>query len=171
MQPKFDIFVNGTINQVTMAAALRRSNTYEKNATDKQRKKFREGLCLQLEKLAKNYKSTVSVEDHLQNIKLLQEFSKSYHSSILIGGKIKLGVAQKALNLYLKLQWSQGKVKKPPHCPLDAVIINKLPSKPDYTWTEMTSLTQYKSLMEKVKKMADADGKSIAEWELVVYQE
>jgi hypothetical protein len=167
----FSKFVNGTNHQVTMAAALRRSNTYSQNVTDKQRKAFREGICGQLEEMAKQYTIKVSDQQHLKNIKRLQKFAASNHHSVLKDSQLKLGVAQKALNLYLKLQWSQGQIVEPPHCPLDAVIIKKLPIEHQCNWTDLNDLKKYKALIKAVKKLADAEGKSIAEWELVAYQE
>jgi len=40
----FTKFINGTFNQVTMAAALRRSNTYSPNAPAEEKKAFRVGI-------------------------------------------------------------------------------------------------------------------------------
>jgi len=170
MPPKFKEFINGTLNQVTMNAALQRSNTYEQNTSDRQRRDFREDLCSGLEKIAQNYKSPVSVDKHLINIQQLQGVSRK-HRDILDGGRIRIGVAQKALNLYLKLLWSLGKIKEPPHCPLDSVIINKLPRACRRNWTEITTVRQYEILMKEVDKKAKEEGKSIAEWELKVFHE
>ncbi len=170
MNSIFEKFLIGTINQVTLSAALRRSNTYTENSSNKKRIEFREGLCGKLKELAKGYKNKVSENQHIENIKLLQKYSK-IHKSVLEGGKIKFGIAQKALNLYLKLLWSQGKVIEPPHCPLDAIIINKLPSEFKCNWTELTKVAEYKKLMKAVKYEAEKKKKSIAKWELKIYQE
>ena len=73
--------------------------------------------------------------------------------------------AQKALNLYLKLLWCLGKVKEPPHCPFDSIVISKLGKK--LNWTELDDIQPYKDLVNSARTLA---GKlSIAKWELEIY--
>jgi hypothetical protein len=166
----FDKFIYGTINQVTMAAALRRSNTYNDSTTDKQKRDFRNDLCEKLKELSTQYKNNnVTERCHLTNIKSLQEYANKNHKKILKKGKLKYGVAQKALNLYLKLLWSIKKIKEPAHCPIDSIIINKLPKDNYKNWTEITTEKQYLKIIKAIRKAANESKLSIAKWELKVY--
>ncbi len=54
---------------------------------------------------------------------------------ILFGNGFRVGIAQKALNLYLKYLWCLGKITEPPHCPFDSIIISEI--KCNIKWTEM----------------------------------
>lgn len=152
-----------------MAAALRRSNTYCENVTDNEKRAFREDICGELEEIAKQYTTTVDDQTHLKNIKRLQKFAKR-HKDILAGKELRVGIAQKALNLYLKLQWALGNIKEPPHCPLDAIIIKKLQNAPPCKWTELNNFGTYEALIQAARELADAKGQSIAVWELEEYQ-
>ena len=48
------------------------------------------------------------------------------HGDVLNGGKLFFGVAQKALNIYLKYLWCSNFDVRPPHCPFDYDIISRL---------------------------------------------
>ena len=71
--------------------------------------------------------------------KKLKELSVLYFHGA-VGGRFRIGVAQKALNLYLKHLWCLDWIYEPPHCPFDNGIIRLLRPTPRETlWTQMDS--------------------------------
>ena len=90
--------------------------------------------------------------------------------------RFRIGIAQKALNLYLKNLWCLGEITTPPHCPLDRLIIDKLGLKwserSQYDWTKIDDIEKYKELISRCDHKARERGcENIAEWELEVYKE
>ena len=92
------------------------------------------------------------------------------HSQILQGKKMRIGNAQKFLNLYWKVCWLLKKgTPKPIHCPFDSIIMKNLPRKVRVQWTQFDTIEEYKMLVKAVQ-LKKARNKSIAEWELEIYQ-
>jgi hypothetical protein len=53
---------------------------------------------------------------------------------------MRIGLAQKALNLYLKYLWCLGEIHEPPHCPLDSIVLGQVPGCKDVRWTLIATL-------------------------------
>jgi hypothetical protein len=104
-------------------------------------------------------------EQHIDNLKKLKEKMTTEFNNILFGNGFRVGIAQKALNLYLKYLWCLGKITKPPHCPFDSTIISELHR--NDKWTEMDCIDEYKLLVESAKQAANT--KSLAVWELTIW--
>jgi hypothetical protein len=162
-----DEFIKDELFSLVIRAALGRSKTYAENPTRKQRKIFRDGLREALDAMLNEYKVPVSDGRHIENIKRLSDDISARYPNYLHNGRFRIGSAQKALNLYLKYLWCMDKVACPPHCPFDAIIINKLRPKKRINWTDMDSVVDYQLLVEMARKAAN--GGSIAEWELEIY--
>ncbi len=112
----------------------------------------------------------VSEETHVQNIVRIKDTISKECSTFLING-FRLGVAQKALNLYLKYLWCLGIITPPPpHCPFDRIIIEKLPEEIRVPWTQINDVDTYLRLVEAAKKITAAQKRSLADWELNAYQ-
>jgi hypothetical protein len=79
----------------------------------------------------------------------------------LSGGRLRFGISQKALNMYLKHLWHFGHIVQPPHCPFDSVILKAL--KIDDLWTESDDEHEYMKWVSVARKMAG--NLSISEWE------
>lgn len=69
----------------------------------------------------------------------------------------------------LKYHWRLGRIKEPPHCPVDSIIINKTEFRGTLKWTEITRREEYRGVMAEIDKLAKKDGLSIAMWELKNY--
>lgn len=98
---------------LTVNGALGRSNTYSESATDAEKSKFRDSLCMELLKCEKLYLKRVSEADHLKSIIDLSTTLSQRFSPCLKGGCFRIGIAQKALNLYLKYLWCIGIIEEP----------------------------------------------------------
>jgi len=96
----------------------------------------------------------------------LVAYGTSVGAKVLGDAGYKLGVAQKLLNLLLKYLWSLGWIKEPPHCPVDRIILGKTALRDQLNWTQMVRQEDYVRAMEAIRRKADAEGLSIAHWEL-----
>jgi hypothetical protein len=148
------------------------------------------------EKVIPLYKSEVSEPKHRKNILALSKFGTKASKALkrVVPDKLpadqhadfrtveflreygyKIGIAQKLLNLYLKYLWCLNQIPKPPHCPVDKIIIDKC--KPARgvkgrlkKWTKITLMSEYDEIIEVIRDDADKADMSIAEWELSVYE-
>ena len=111
------------------------------------RKKFRNTWKHLLYTKTKRYKNSVSDEFHNSRIKRMCALLSHQHQDILHEGKMRVGILQKGLNLYLKCLWCLKVFPypprcRPPHCPLDRRILNK-ELKLGARWTECDCIKQY----------------------------
>ena len=165
-------FINEEIWILTFGGAFQRSGVYgDISLEDPRRVLFREDIKHYVEEIIfPQYENYLVDEDaHIKNILNFSEWSKEY-CEIINGGYLKMGISQKLINLYLKYQWCLGNIQQPPHCPFDRIIIQKLGYSPIPSWTKLDSEKEYREFASKAKKIADMSNKSIAEWELSVFQ-
>ncbi|MEX1190437.1 MAG: hypothetical protein WEA99_00595 [Brumimicrobium sp.] len=118
-------FLNRELWLLTFQGAFQRAKIYTKEASEKQRKQFREALSEYVEQnLLQQYHGKVNDEKHIENIHALIKFTEKFEP-ILKPGKLYFGVAQKILNLYLKYQWCVGNSQEPPHFPVYPELCNR----------------------------------------------
>jgi hypothetical protein len=90
------------------------------------------------------------------------------HQNIFVDGQPTFGIAQKALNLFLKYLWCLGVFKNkncPPHCPIDSQVLNEI-SWAGETWPLFTKTNYDEAIGEIILKKS----KLIAEWELPMWR-
>lgn len=167
MDPLKEGFLKNEFLTMSVLGALGRSNTYSKSASEKGKNSFRNALRKKLEEIGNTYVTPIPEEEHCSNIKNIADDLTTRFSNCLKNGKFRIGIAQKALNLYLKYLWCVGLIPIPPHCPFDSIIIGHLPECKDLKWTVIDSIDDYKRLVEAAREKADA--KPIAEWELKIW--
>jgi len=156
----------------SIAAAFQRAGVYaggiKEGDIHKQLLRSELAQCLRL--LGSIYAQPVTEETHCRNIvDLADTVTRKYSATgILRNGRFRIGVAQKALNLYLKYLWCLGEIKTPPHCPIDARIIGKLKLDPrkarEYAWTKLDDIEKYKEIIQGCRDVAEDT--CLAEWEL-----
>lgn len=162
-------FLRDQFHGMVLQATVQRARIYAPDAPEREREAFRVGLREQLDRVAARYPEGVSDTAHVRNIALLADTVSRQHHTALRGGRFRIGPAQKALNLFLKYQWTAGWIAEPPHCPLDAIIIGKLPARVRCNWTDLDSVEAYRQLVTAAREVAGA--KSLARWELAAYNE
>ncbi len=140
---------------------------YKPDASKSDRKKFQQDLIEFCKELLRQYKDkSVTESDHCKNIQKLADRANTY-KDVLEEPYYNIGIAQKLLNLQLKYLWCMGKVKKPPHCPVDRNILNKTRLKDKCNWTEIDSIACYKKVIKVISEVATP--MDIADWELCHY--
>jgi hypothetical protein len=147
-------------------------------ANDPRKNSLRKELVDRLRSLGEKYHEPVTGEEHCRNIEgLADTLTKRYKGTDLLrNDRFRIGIAQKALNVYLKNLWCLGEITTaPPHCPLDRQIIDRLGMKSseraEYDWTKLDDIERYKELISLCDKKAREKGsRNIAEWELEVYE-
>ncbi len=160
-------FLKNEFLTMSLLGALGRSKTYSQSVSDQDKSLFRIALREKLNEIGRSYISPITEEEHLGNINKLVDDLSSKFPHCLKNGRFRIGIAQKALNLYLKYLWCSGLIPSPPHCPFDSIVISYIPGCSDLNWTSLDTLGDYKRLVNAAREKAD--GKSIAEWELEIW--
>ncbi len=162
-----DSFIYSQVIMMTLAATLQRNKVYSSNTSEDSRKRVRKGIEQELTLIKDRYTQPVSEEDHEKNIVCLSNTISSKYKKYLSEERFRIGTAQKALNLFLKYLWCLGKAWEPPHFPIDAIMLEKIPGGKSVRWTKLDSINEYKAIIKKAKTVTD--GKSLANWELYEY--
>jgi hypothetical protein len=171
-------FIESELIAASINAAFQRADVYHdpKAYDDPRRQTLRDKLASLLRDLGSQYSSTLSGTQHKVNIaKIAGDLTEAFKDTDLLRGKrFRIGISQKALNLYLKYLWCLGKIPTPPHCPFDDRIIRKLPlsdqEKKDLQWTALDSLDGYQKLVDAgLAKITATGHASLSEWELDVW--
>lgn len=151
----------------TLASSLRRANVYNKKVTEKRKQEFGQYFKQELSKLQTEYINTVDEEKHIERIRTFRNsLSQDSFCDILQNKRIKFGIAQKGVNLFLKYLWSLDMIPEPPHCPIDAIVLQQTPLK-DVRWTQIDNLCIYREIISECRKKAGYQ--SLSQWELELW--
>jgi hypothetical protein len=155
----FSTALNGTVQ---------RGKVYRPGSTEAQKRVFRAALRQHLKSFIRQYQRRISEGQHLKNIdNLTTTLSKGKPAEALNEGRFRIGSAQKALNLYLKMLWCLDRIPMPPHCPFDSVVLSRVPGCGKIRWTQLDDLSEYAGIVACAK--VEAHGVPLAEWELSLY--
>lgn len=147
-----------------LLATLHRSGLYLPEVSEAKRRQVQDDLRRRLEALAQSYTSPVSEDQHEKNIGALSDALSSSYGNWFSEGRFRWGLAQKALNLYLKHLWCLGWVDMPPHCPIDAMVMAQVDAQKSERWTRIDNRTVYQAIVQAAK--LEAKGVPLAVWEL-----
>lgn len=165
-------FLENEVEALSLFAAFGRAGIYLPTANKYEKDELKKFIREKLKVYSSEYKSgNVSEEKHVSNIKAFADEISAQHRDILSGGRLRIGIAQKLLNLYLKYLWVLGWMTKSPwHCPFDRIIISQFSGiEPRcIKWTKCDHIDCYKSWVDAARKKA---GNLIAEWELKTWNE
>lgn len=184
MKDEKDAFLARGVN--AFAAAMMRDQVYATGKdTPHNRQKLHDTLDKCVADIVKqsNYKKGgVSERKHCANIEKLAKRVVAKCGDFLYRKRFRIGAAQKFLNVRLKELWCRGKIKAPPHCPFDRIVINALPAKAlkrcVVNWTEVNKIDDYKAWVKAFDDDRDImlggiglSGKNatMAAWELCYY--
>ena len=145
----------------TQSASFQRGNVYTKGVTDEQKIPFQDDFRKRLKELANSYTEPVSDKVHCDKIEnFADELSKS-HPHVLANGRLRIGTAQKAVNLFLKFLWSADLIPEPPHCPVDRIVLEEL--EVEKNWTQWDNIKEYQEIIDLIRKKAG--NMSPSKWE------
>ena len=169
MDSEANKFLNNEFLTLSVSGALQHSGTYQKSVSEADKKRLRSFLRERLVRIADEYTSSVAEDRHLSNINGLADAVSSRFPGLLENGRFRIGVAQKALNLYLKYLWCLGKIPEPPHCPFDSSVLSSIPTYDGPTWTSMKKIDDYRKLVQAAKREAVKKQLSLSKWELKIW--
>ena len=157
-------FILAEVWYLTMLASFQRVRIYA-DPSNPSNHLVRGYLRDELSALTPHYTAgPVSDARHIANVQHLADTLSSRCESLLFEKRFRIGVAQKALNLYLKYLWCIGQVPEPPHCPFDRTVIQELEGCQGISWSQFDDLDTYEQLVAAARRKASP--LSLSEWEL-----
>ena len=137
-------------------AAIQRANVYSAAALQAGKNAFREDLKAWLKHLGSRYLTwEYDGKKYCDEIASLKTYLNARHGAILNGGKVKIGVCQKAITLYLKYLWLLGDdSKKPIYATLDRGIMNLAGVTNPPNWTELDNIQAYERVVKEIDNFA-----------------
>lgn len=159
-------FLTLSINGAFGHAKIYKENV-DSAALERFKREFNSFLREQLPAAALNVQDSKDLRERIQH---LQTASRK-HSDFLEGGNLRIGICQKALNLFLKYKWVAGLGPEPPDCPFDNKVLQKLKKKlgKKFHWTQMDSIDDYDEFVKAAKQVSHGSDMSIAQWELKLW--
>jgi hypothetical protein len=146
--------------------ALQHNPTYSNGVTEAQRRELRTEWARLLREVSLGYvqpKVPISDTQHCDAIRVIADRLSSLFGQRLLNQRLRFGTSQKALNLYLKYLWKMGSVSKPPHCPLDSIVLAEGGIKGK--WTKCDSEQEYMERIHTLRKEAEGKHSNLVDWE------
>ena len=185
-----DFLRNEALALSVIAAFGRGTPVYREGTSDREKNCVRGHIKCLLRRIGETYKSAVCEKDHIENIEYIsREISSSHQGKLHVlppctEGRLRIGCAQKALNLYLKYLWAFGCILPPPHCPFDSRLLGelrrpsnlkipeelRLPKSHDIPWTRMDDICVYLGWVKTAKDRADHCRLSLPCWEAKIFE-
>ena len=163
-------FLRQTALYNAIGAAFQRALIYGDGIDDGLKDQLKRDLEGHLRRIETQYQRNVSSEKHLQTIAGVAKEMSDKHAHILKNGRFRVGIAQKAVNIYLKLLWCYGWIPEPPHCPIDSIVLAEVGDRRT-KWTKMDDIEDYRTAIERVQAYIRQAGSmmSLSKWELCVW--
>ena len=169
MTARYD-FLRNEFLTLSLMGASQHVRIYADGVGEADRVKVRNAVRERIEASATGYANgDVSESDHVANIAALADGLSTDFATSLADGRFRIGPAQKALNLYLKYLWCAGFIPRPPHCPVDAIVLRAAKAPAEILWSKMDSTAGYLDAIAHLRK--EASSMALAEWELQAWSE
>lgn len=149
----------------SISTALGRNKVYRDEEHYERREEFRAKWAKLLATEAEAYKKPtqpISDEEHCEAIARIADTLSAEFGEILAGGRLRFGTSQKAFNLFLKYLWFLKEAERPPHCPIDRVVLAKVGI--EDCWTKSDDPGEYMGWINEIRKHLN-----LAEWENEVW--
>jgi len=165
-------FITNELSLLTLKATLATRNSkwpvYKKTISEYQRQVPKNSFRNVLHEIEVKYSKMPSMDEHISFISRTSEKLSLEIGLYLHEGKLRIGVAQKLINLHLKYLWCAGFIDEPHHCPIDGIIrdIANL----DYDWISNDNIDDYKKAISKLQTIGKKENISLAGWELVNFR-
>jgi hypothetical protein len=157
---------------ISIRSSFQRSYIYKKDANDKLKIAFKNELQELVFEIVYQYENgSIDEKTHLSNIDRIKKWTRKF-GDLFVDGEMKYGICQKLLNVFLKELWCAGKIQfDPPHLPVDRLIQEKLKLRPIINWTQIETEKEYMGIIERIRRIADSKDLSLAEIELLAYND
>lgn len=176
MDDKFYQLVKNPGNEETAASvainvSVSRNPTYSKNISASDKRYIREyWKSLLTDFYEKHKQGNVSKKEFFSYVDYIkQSMNSKFPDKFKCNTKgydkmFRLAHAQKSLSVFLKHLWCMGKMKEPPFCPIDGIILHDVLKK-EGIWTKLNDDETYKQYIDYVVNAANNSNMSVAEWE------
>ena len=153
-----------------IGAAFQRAPIYRYGQGNHGKEQLKRDLEQHLRRIERQYHRTISSEQHFQTLNKVAHDLSERHFLILKNGHFRIGIAQKAVNIYLKLLWCYGWILEPPHCPIDSIVLAEA-GDTRTKWTRMTDVEAYRRAIKNIRAHIRHIGSnlSLSEWELEIW--
>lgn len=151
----------------SLKAALqqRQNRVYSRDEVGDERSSFRSALSQAIRNECTRYTMTVGDSEHNAAIRNISDGLSRRFAPILKDQRLRYGTSQKAFNLYLKFLWRMGKIRTPPHCPVDSIVLSAAGI--IGSWTQNDSEQEYIRWIDALKKKANP--LCLSDWEYEVW--
>ena len=151
----------------SLNAALQRNKTYQDDARNAERTALRTAWAELIRQESSRYAdpSPVSDDEHCKAIRRISDAVSQRFGVHLVGGRLRFGTSQKALNLYLKYMWRMGRSATPPHCPVDRIVLEA--ANVSGSWTKNDSEGEYMRWIDRLRLLAKP--LTLSEWEYEIW--
>lgn len=161
-------FLRSEFRTLSFLGASQHVAIYAADASEGDREAFRATLHARLESFERPYADAeIPENDHVGNIACFADELSRRFAGTAKEGRFLVGPAQKALNLYLKYLWCAGWIRRPPHCPVDAIVLREA-GEAGIRWSKMGTVGEYRDAIAVLRKAAG--GLPLAEWELEAWR-
>jgi len=160
---------------MSIKASVQRNNLYSENIRSGSQKRIEVGQIWRekLIEITKKYENSISRDQYLEDVVELKKFMNETfdghfnNNKFLSDPGLRLSHSQKSISVYLKHLWCIGKVKEPPCCPVDAIILKRIGLKyPHNSWGKINQLQELEDKLNLIEKFASKNSLSVAQWEL-----
>lgn len=158
-------FLRNEFLTLSFMGASQHVRIYAEGVGEADRVKLRNAVRERLKAIEETYANgDVSESEHVANIAALADGLSADFAPLLADGRFRIGPAQKALNLYLKYLWCADCIPRPPHCPVDAIVLRAADAPADILWSKIDSVGAYLAAIAHLRTAAATT--TLADWEL-----
>jgi hypothetical protein len=161
-------FIHRVILRHATTEALQRSGVYARSADAHLRARFNIAARTALRELGDQYSVEVSTPDSwCAEIQTICDALANRFRNHLTSGRVRFGIVQRMVALYLKHRWLLGDENKRPIFPVvDRLVMTlaQVPNPPN--WSELDSVSDYLHVVDWIETIAAQKGyPSGVEWE------
>lgn len=161
-------FIERMILRNSVNAALQRANIYGCGTDVQLKREFKEKAKVWLVAFGNRYSwEKASEENWCNEVQSLANTLTEEFGNYLTGKRLRIGISQKMISLYLKYLWLLGEDdKKPLFAVLDRTIMKEARVKDPPNWTELDNIDDYKSISHQINEFAESENyPDGAKWE------
>ncbi|HOD47579.1 MAG TPA: hypothetical protein PKK58_09405 [Opitutaceae bacterium] len=153
-------FINRMALRNSVNAALQRAGVYANGVDSRLKREFKERAKAWLVDFAAEYdRTTISEDAWCEAIGCLSQALATDFGPYLRDGRVKVGVSQKMISLYLKYCWLLGEAKmKPLFAVVDRGVMQTAGVENPPNWTQLDDREEYLRIVRALDAFAKSEG-------------